>query len=395
MKYFKFEDYKKKNETNLNKKKVILTTSIILLLVIIIISFAAYISNVNFRNFLDTYIFRKNITQDNVVSIDINSEDSGHVYAYDKYITVLNKNVLKTYSNSGKKEFESEVTISNPIFDSNNRFLCIAENSGHKLYLISGQNILWQKDLEGNISKVNVNKNGYVSVIVSGTTHKTVVITFNSNGKELFSSFLASTIAIDSDISTDNKYLAIAEIDTSGSLVQSNIKILSIEKAQTDSSNAVEYIYPASSKSIAINIKYQDKNKLVCMYDDSIHIIQNNSDSEFLNLSDKKISFTDIGLKDNVVKIVEKSSGLFADTQVQITNIDSKKENIYTIKGVPKDIHAYENAIAVNLGTEVHFINCNGWLIKKYNSTQEVKDIVIGSSIAGIIYRDKIEIINL
>jgi len=47
------------------------------------------------------------------------------------------------------------------------------------------------------------------------------------------------------------------------------------------------------------------------------------------------------------------------------------------------------------MGSEVHFVNTNGWLAKKYISTQEIKDVVIGSGIAGIVYKDKIEIINL
>ena len=37
----------------------------------------------------------------------------------------------------------------------------------------------------------------------------------------------------------------------------------------------------------------------------------------------------------------------------------------------------------------------NGWLIKKYTSTREIKDIVICDNLAGIIYKDKIELVNI
>ena len=51
--------------------------------------------------------------------------------------------------------------------------------------------------------------------------------------------------------------------------------------------------------------------------------------------------------------------------------------------------------IALNLGSEVDFVNTSGWLAKKYIANQEITNIVISNSIAGIIYRDKIEIVNL
>jgi len=36
-----------------------------------------------------------------------------------------------------------------------------------------------------------------------------------------------------------------------------------------------------------------------------------------------------------------------------------------------------------------------GWLKKKYSSNQEIKNIVLGNNLAGIVYKNKIEIIDL
>ena len=62
---------------------------------------------------------------------------------------------------------------------------------------------------------------------------------------------------------------------------------------------------------------------------------------------------------------------------------------------LPKSIKTYDNVVALNLGTEIDFINTNGWLIKKYTASRNIKDVVLCGSIAGIIYKDKIELINL
>ena len=48
----------------------------------------------------------------------------------------------------------------------------------------------------------------------------------------------------------------------------------------------------------------------------------------------------------------------------------------------------------MNFGTQVKIINSSGWLVKEYKSSKQIKDLVLGTSIAGIVYKDKIEIIN-
>ena len=397
MQLISFNKYQNtKHKGKLNRKKVAIIVSIIIVIVVMTILTSIYILNKTFRDNVDKYIFRKNIAENNGPIIELPSQiESNNILAYNNYIGILNKSILSVYSSNGKKEKELEVEISNCISDSENRFLALAENEGSKLELISGTDILWKKDVEGNIEHIFVNKNGYVSIVITGTSHNNVIITYNPEGTELFRTFLSQTTAIDVEISNDNKYLAYGEVDTSGSFIQSNVKIISIEKAQTDPSNSVEYIYPAESKEIIISLNYQDNNKLICMYDDSIHMIENNSDTKLLDISDTKNTFADINLKDNVAYIVEKSSGLFANIDVEIMNISNNKSNVYNIDAVATSLKTAGDVIAVNLGTEVDFINTSGWLIKKYNSSSEISNIILGEGIAGIVYSDKIEIINL
>ena len=71
------------------------------------------------------------------------------------------------------------------------------------------------------------------------------------------------------------------------------------------------------------------------------------------------------------------------------------KEEEYISKDVVKFINTSENKIAINLGTELHIISKNGILLKKYISEVEMNDIVMAEGIIGIVYKDKIQIINL
>ena len=380
-----------KNFFKLYKKYIILGIIAVILLTIVLF----YCFNSTFRNFFTLYIFRKKVTQDNLTTISLKEDESSFVYAYDKYIVVLNKNILSTYNSSGNVASESDVNISSPIFSSNNRFLAIAENNGDAIYLISGSNIIWQGNVEGKISKINVNNNGYVSVILTGTSYKSIIVSYDAKGKELFKTYLSSTTAIDMDISNDNKYLSIAEVDYSGAIAKSMIKTISIDKAKSDPSNSVIYTYTSENNNLICKINYCPKNILSCLYNDSIHFldITNEQDSEIINYTNQ-INFADIALKNNCMYSENKSFGFSSNTDIKITNIPNNNTSIYSLKGSIKSIYCYNEKIAINNGSEIHFIGLNGWLLKKYSSLSEINTIILGDSIAGIVYKDKVEIVQ-
>lgn len=383
------------NWSETTKKKVTIG-SIILLISIIILCIALYIGNNGFRTFVDRHILRKEIVQNNVASIDITSFENPSIYAYDKYITILDKNKLTTYSSSGKKEYEHDILVSDALYASNNRFLAVAAKNGQNLYLISEQNLLWQTEIEGEIQKIDVNKNGYVSVIIAGGSYKTVIATYSPAGKELFKTYLSSTTAIDTSISNDNKYLSIAEINTQGTLIQSNVKVISIEKAGTDPTNSVKYTYNLDANKLITDIQYQDKNNLLIACDDSIMLLHEENAKESVSFEKNKVTFSSIELSNYSAYTIEKTTGLLStNTQVILKNTQAEKENIYTAQGAIKDMKTCGNNIALNLGSQIDFINTNGWLVKKYISEKEIKDIVVAEKVAGIVYKGKVEIANL
>ena len=53
------------------------------------------------------------------------------------------------------------------------------------------------------------------------------------------------------------------------------------------------------------------------------------------------------------------------------------------------------NKKALKLRNEVQIVDTNWWLLKKYTSTKQIDKIVLGDSIAGVVYKNKIEIIDL
>lgn len=381
----------------LNKKRLIISVIVVIVIIATITITIIYVRNKDFREWFDTAILRKEVNQDQLATIEIKEEEISQIQAFNQYIGVLSKNEFKIYNNSGKEEKKLPVEISNPIFNSQGRYLVIAENKGQKIYFITDKDIAWEQTVEGNISQIHVSPNGYVAITIVDTTYKTIVAVYNEKGELQFNQYLSTTRVSDVAISNDNKYLAMAEIDTSGIVIESKIEVISIEKAKTDPNNSKIATYTFENNELITNIEYQDKGRLICMSKDKITKISLEGEKvELVNNESKKTTFQSIELNNTVVTLEEKTTSLFtADLITTIVNTENKNIVTYTTQAVAKELYTYDNIIALNLGTEIEFINTGGWLVKRYKAQQEITDITLSGNLAGIIYRDKIEIVNL
>ena len=361
----------------------------------IIIVVARYTTDEDYRSFIDTNIFRKEVSEENLTTIELNSDSNPSIYAFDKYIAVLSKNSLKEYNSDGKLEADLEVNIAVPLVDTNGKYMVIAEKDGQKIYLISGTNILWSNTIDGNISRVNVNKNGYVSIIITNTIYKSIVAYYEPSGKETFRNYISDNYAVCTSISTNNKYLAIGEIDYSGTIIKSFVKIISVDLAKTDPENSIIYNYESDHGEIITRINYQDKEKAICMFSTYVQCVKTESSERLYDITDDDL-FLDINLKNGMALIRKQSSGLFSfEYEVFIKSIDNKADGLYILNSeLPKNICVNNNKIALNLGNEVQIINSSGWQLKKYTSSKQIKSVVIGDNIAGIVYKNRIEIIS-
>ena len=375
----------------MNKKILIIITSIIALIIVITISL--YIANESVRNWMDIYFFRKEIIEENLPTISLDNENS-NIYAYDNNIVILRDNKLVIYNSSGKEETTINVSITTPLFKSCGKYLLVGDKNNKNLYLIYNTSLQWQKTMEGNISKIAVNKNGAVGVVLTGTTYKSVITMYGITGEEEFKTYLSSTIAVDIAISEDSKYLSFAEINTSGTIITSTIKTISVEKAKTTPAEAIIYKYEQEPNGLVVNIQYNKQN-LVCQYDNSIYLLKEGNSEKILDIDDK-IIFIDINLTEYICEVIETSSSILSSQyELKIINIENKKENSYLLESMPKSLYCKNDIIAVNMGNEIDFINHNGWLQKSFTSKQSFKNVILGNNVAAIVYKDRVEIINL
>ena len=387
------EELKKKQEKKAFIIKIVKILAIIIITGLVIAGIVLYRENREVQNFFDENIFRKTVEEGSLVYIETSNDSNTHICAFDNYIGILSNNILTAYNTYGKQEFTLNLTITTPIFATNGKYLAVAEKNGNKIYLISDKNIVWQTDVEGKIEKITVNKNGYVAISETQTSYKTVVIAYTPTGKELCKTYLSVTYAVDMEISNDNKNLAIAETNLSGIQIKSGIRIISLEKVEQDAENAVIYKEDIGADCLITSIHYDKQNNLICMLDDKIIKIEENEIKDLAQYDGSAI-FADIELGNQIVQVINEGQEEI-QTRIQTTNTSNGKGREYIINSIPKEIDTKDDVIAINTGSEAYFLTSTGFLIAKYEAKQEIKEIVMTDNFAGIIYKNKIEIIKL
>ena len=380
----------------INKKKILFAIGISLICILLIVMISLYIENNDVRNWVDINIFRKNISEQDIQTISLNTDKNNQIHVCNNYVAILNDKIVTLYNSYGEKITSIDVNINSALYDSSDKYLTIAEDKGNEICLIFDKTYMWSEKLEGEILQIHVNRNGYVAVITNDATHKSIVTFFNSQGKKLFTSYFASTRIVDASISNDNKYIAIGELDTTGTIIKSNVKILSVQNAEQYPENTIIYTYEADDGNLITNVKYQSKNQIACLYDNGLGVIKDQTYTDIIKIDNENVTYLANDFNNHVMYVKEESAGLFkSKSDVYIINTSDFQEKTYKLENTAKDVFANDDVIAVNVGTEIYFIDTNGWLIKKYTANQEITNVKFSNSLAVIIFKDRVVIVDL
>ena len=391
------KEEKEDNPIRVSRRRVAVIIIIAIILVAAVVLVSLYVGNKRFRDWADESILKKNMSQDELSSIKIENLEETSVIAYDRYIALLKGNNFKIYNQEAEQVDSITVDISKPISYNCKKNLIIAEKEGKKIYFIQGEKKIWNKIIEGKIQRVCVNKNGYSAVIIEGTTYKSEIKMFDPKGEELFTIHLSQTIAMDFDISPDNKYICYGEISNSGTIINSSVKIVSVDKAKTGEEGAILSSYEGAKGQIILKLKYSNNNKIVCMFDDSISVINNGNMETFedFNNQENKVNFMDIQITDAIIKIYEVADESNTSSQVEIKNVLTNTINYSNVNAIVKNVYTSKNQmLAINLGKEIRVFNSSGWLVKDFVSTEEIRDVVMNDNFTGIVYKDRVELLN-
>ena len=367
--------------------------NLIIAIVIVVVAVASgiYIGSQDSRNAINKAIFRNETSQSECPQIVLENAKNSSVYAYGNKVAILEGNNLNIYNQEGKKEKSIEVALNQPKAAIAGNYLLLGDSNGSNVYLIQNTDLKWSKTIDGHVSIASVNTAGIAGISVSDTTYRSVIIMYDYSGKELFKYFLSKTTVTSLDISNDGKYLSFVEVETPGMSVVSRVKTISVDKAKKEPENAIMHTYETKDNVLIIAIRH-DEEKVVVFKDNGIYICKNGNEEKLTDLPENS-GFAGIDLKDHCYKLDENSNG--RNSIITIFNTDNKSGRTYEIEDAVINISTMKDMLAINVGSKVLFINSSARPVKRYLTNENISKILLGDSIAAIIYNDTISIVKI
>ena len=377
---------------NLRKYRLLL----IIFIVISIILFSLYLGVENFRKFVDEKVIKKEVEENSSKSTYLLTGNKSNVIPTLDNIYTVQSGQLKSYDKYGIEKNSERVSISNPIFDSSDKYATISEKQSISFYLLEDGKVKWEKKVDTPIVGIKVNKNGYVAVMSENNIYKAVVTVFNNKGDKLFKTYVSDSYGMCASISNDNKYLVIGSVNYSKTIANSNIKIVSMEKAKIDPDGAIINEYNIGK--LLIDIKIKDGGEVIGQFSNSITRfgILDKKEEEIYKL-ESNVEFVDINNNNNIALIEKKvENENNSKFYLKIINAYGKQVSIYDLDDkLPKEILCRNDTIGINMNNGINIYTENGWLKKKYKSSTEIRDFNLSDSILTVIYRDKYEVIGI
>lgn len=282
---------------------------------------------------------------------------------------VINKNGISEYTSTKNPVWVKEMNISNPIIDANNNRFVIAESGGKKIMSFQNRTMLWELELQNEIKKVVINKEGYVGVVFSQVGYKSGFLFLDPTGKEIFKKIFANTNLIDVDISPKGDKVAMIEADVSSSVINSAISFMSANG---------EVVYSEIEDDILMSgIRFVDNSNVFAVGDNRIVKIDKNYErTVFDDFSEKIVSGINLENEGKIIETYRDPGSIFANKSViDVFNVNNKKTGTGEVAGVVKSIESSGKTIAVILADRVDFFDISGKYLNTLNISGKYKSL--------------------
>lgn len=282
---------------------------------------------------------------------------------------VINKNGISEYTSTKNPVWVKDMNISNPIIDANNNRFVIAESGGKKIMSFQNRTMLWDLELQNEIKKVVINKDGYVGVVFSQVGYKSGFLFLDPSGKEIFRKIFANTNLVDVDISPKGDKVAMIEADVSTSTINSAISFMS--------SNG-QVVYSEIEDDVLMSgIRFVDNSNVFAVGDSRLVKIDKNYErTVFDDFSEKIVSGINLENEGKIIETYRASGSIFANkSTIDILNVNNKKTGTGEVAGVVKAIESSGKTIAIILADRVDFFDVSGKYLNTLNISGKYKSL--------------------
>jgi len=316
----------------------------------------------------------------NVIKIDTktlaDTKETEFVIGYGKHNNLVCVGELVVFDNDGYLEwrnqkgevvYKNDTKMDSPLIRANHDYLVVAESNGNRFEVYNNQRLVWRGVVGGSILNVDINENGYVSVIRKYTGYKSAIEVFDKIGNKLFYALRASNMIINAIVLSDNKTTLLNSINSNGCALETVVEYLdgqgkSINKFVLDNT-------------ILLKILSLEDGGSVLSSSNQVFFV----DSSGKRKTQRKFDYVQsiAALNANTVAVAGISSEKAENSAhvVQFINDNNEGENTLDFGSSIKSMIAQNDVVAVNLGRKVMVVNRHGRVLGGTTLGSEVLNI--------------------
>lgn len=381
-----------KNESE-NNESTFFKRFIIFIFILFSIFLAIYISDSNFRNFVDTKILRKVVNEENIKEIyeEVNAQN---IFLSSKNIHILNSGELKTYDKFGNLISSNILSIGSAVSDFSGDYMVLAEKEGRKIFLFEKGKLKWEREVEVNINNVFVNRNGKICVIGKTSIYNSSLILMDQNGNSYLKRYFKTRYVSKAGVSGNDKYLVLALIDYAKIKISSEIEIMDIQKAINDEEGSIIKKY--EREELILDIDVLDTEETIVKYLNDIYLVNKEEEKKVHDIPNEAI-FVSVKVNGGFAEIIETKTNLFKlNYELKIYDKYGGQTGVLLLEDdTPKDMKSFGANILVQMPQKVIVSSEIGWLKKRFDAKRNFIDAKISEELMAVIYSDRIAVISL
>jgi len=323
-------------------------------------------------------IFLTNLNRYKTVSTTSSSImlDSSVEYKMNKYsggVVLCGHDSIMGIDKDGQKIWNIPTNFSKPILSCSNNYILTADRNGKHGFVLSEGKIINNIETSDVIITAKINESGYYALAYKEKGYKAKVSVFSPKGEEIYAWYSSNYNVVDVSVSSDNKKMAVAVLDASGSNDLSGVLLFSFKSD--------EYILSGTSNDNLIS---------------SINYINNNvvavGDKKTLSISHKGEIYWEIDYKGRILQEYSIASdvafgftkgsveGFYGGSVVEIYNKSGKLIGKHEIGDSIRYMDMEGNNVLVNAENGAVLLNDNGKVVKEIKPHKEIRKAVVFGS---------------
>lgn len=344
------------------------------------------------------------------IKINYEANSQADFYTYSKYIYYCTKDGMQILNSKGESIQNDTFTMTSPYMSYDGNIVAISEKLGNSVYVYDEKGKLYSFNTKLPITSISVNSGGFVSVITKDDNVHYIEV-YNTSGAKVSTTVIPveDGIPISSDISDDNRILAISVVDINDIQIQSKIMFYYTYSEQSSAieSNAELFSSFIKENQIVAILKFMNNNNLVAISDMEISFsevgdsVQNKySEKGSIKLNNKLDCIDFVENKYVVVAYGDPFINAQSPEEkgmVKWYNLLGSQVNEFKTNKSVTGLYSGYNSTIIGMNRSFKAVNSKGGLIWEYHAIQDVKKILFlnGTDKVLLVTNNEAIIINI